>query len=222
MLPGLIDAHVHVDDGSHGGLSQAISLGVTTVLEMWNSGGRLKAIKKIQRDDALDVADIRSAGTGATAPGGHPTRMGGPPFPTLTGPAEAQAFVDARLAEGSDYVKIVYDDLAAILPKAVPMLHRTTLEALVQAAHRRQRLAVVPVTSEQHAHDAIRAGADGLVHLFFGSSASSDFGQLAARRRIFVIPTLSTLYEACEPQKAQPSSLTNGSVVSFDLNGRRP
>ena len=176
LLPGLIDAHVHLDDGSNGGPSQAISLGVTTMLEMWNGGDRLKAIKKIQRDDALDVADIRTAGTGATAAGGHPSQMGVPPFPTLTGPAEVQAFVDARLAEGSDYIKIIYDDLTAILPKAVPMLDRATLEALVQAAHRRQRLAVVHVTSEQQARDAIRAGADGLAHLFVGSSASSDSG----------------------------------------------
>jgi hypothetical protein len=31
-------------------------------------------------------------------------------IPTLTSAADAQSFVDARLAEGSDYIKIIYDD----------------------------------------------------------------------------------------------------------------
>ncbi len=31
-------------------------------------------------------------------------------IPTITSPAEAQEFVDARIAEGSDYIKVIYDD----------------------------------------------------------------------------------------------------------------
>ena len=50
--------------------------------------------------DAPDVADVRTAGFGATAPGGHPSQMGGGPFPTICDSADAQAFVDARIAEG--------------------------------------------------------------------------------------------------------------------------
>ena len=34
-------------------------------------------------------------------------------IPTIASAADAQAFVDARIAEGSDYIKIVYDDGAA-------------------------------------------------------------------------------------------------------------
>ena len=77
------------------------------------------------------------------------------------------------------------------------MLDKRTLEALVRAAHNRQTLAVVHVGSEHHARDAILAGADGLVHLFVGSSASPDFGQFAASHRVFIVPTLSTLYSPC-------------------------
>jgi len=44
------------------------------------------------------------------------------------------------------------------------MLDVATLRALVTAAHKRGKLAVVHVLSEQQARDAIEAGADGLAH----------------------------------------------------------
>ena len=56
----------------------------------------------------LDVADVRSSGIGATAPGGHPSMMY-TPFPTVTGPDDAEGFVADRIAEGSDYLKIIYE-----------------------------------------------------------------------------------------------------------------
>jgi len=55
------------------------------------------------------MADLRSAGTLVTAPGGHGT-VYGLSIPTLSSPEQAQAFVDALIAEGSDYIKIVYDN----------------------------------------------------------------------------------------------------------------
>jgi imidazolonepropionase-like amidohydrolase len=125
--------------------------------------------------------------------------MGGPPTPTLTGPAQAQEFVDARIAEGSDYIKIIHDDGSTWPWKHNPvaMLDVPTMQALIEAAHRRGKLAVVHVLSEQQAREAIAAGADGLAHLFLGDSVSPGFAQFAAAHHVFVIPTLSTLYLNC-------------------------
>src|SRR5688572_26462477 len=123
LLPGLIDAHVHLSEEAEADLRQSLAFGVTTDLDMWNGGARYERIKALRAADAPDVAGVRTAGTGATAPGGHPSQMGGGPFPTITDSAEAQAFVDARIAEGSDYIKIVYDDLSS-LGRKQPMLDR--------------------------------------------------------------------------------------------------
>jgi len=197
LLPGLIDAHVHVANDVDGVLRQAASLGVTTMIDMWNQGERFIALKRARDTDPPHLAAILTAGTGATAPGGHPTQMGGDPFPTIDDPAEAQAFVDARIAEGSDFLKIVYDDLQSLGLPARPMLDRETLAALVQAAHRRGKVAVVHVSTERQARDVIAAGADGLAHLFGGETAQPGFGALAARRGVFVVPTLSVLETFC-------------------------
>jgi predicted amidohydrolase YtcJ len=91
VLPGLIDAHVHLVPGA---LAQSLTFGVTTVLDMFSKPG-LVASAKEQAGSRLDVADVRSSGVGATAPGGHPSMMYAP-FPTLTAADQAVAAVRER------------------------------------------------------------------------------------------------------------------------------
>jgi imidazolonepropionase-like amidohydrolase len=117
--------------------------------------------------------------------------MIGQPLPTIHDPKDAVAWVDARLGEGSDYIKIVYDE------REGGPLDRPTLTALVQAAHRREVLALVHTLTEQAARQAIAAGVDGLVHLFIGDNVTHDFGRFAADHGVFVVPTLSILSGLC-------------------------
>jgi len=70
LLPGLIDAHVHT---SIGGLRDALKFGVTTELEM--NGDFTKRGREIQLKNVDDIAEVRSAGTAITAPGGHPDEL---------------------------------------------------------------------------------------------------------------------------------------------------
>ncbi|HEV2385906.1 MAG TPA: amidohydrolase family protein [Candidatus Acidoferrales bacterium] len=190
LLPGLIDSHAHTfarDD-----LQQALVFGVTTELDMFTDYHLAATIRKEQAAGKdTDLADLRSAGTLVTAPGGHGTEYG-LRIPTITDPAEAQAFVDARLAEGSDYIKIIYDDGSAY-GLHFPTISKATMAAVVRAAHRRGKLAVAHIGSYQGAVDAIDAGVDGLMHLFADRQPAPDFGRFAARHRVFVVPTLTVL-----------------------------
>jgi hypothetical protein len=121
LLPGLIDSHVHTN------MRLALTFGVTTELEMmghWTPEQR----KEVAESD--DMADLRTAEFGLTAPGGHPSELhgprggkgrGGPPpgagsgskppehghrhgfeAPNATNPEEAIKFVAARIADGAD------------------------------------------------------------------------------------------------------------------------
>ncbi len=190
VLPGLIDAHTHT---FLGGLERALTFGVTTELDMGNDpavAGRMRDEQKAP-GGTPGRADLLSAGYLATAPGGHGTQYG-LPIPTLTKPAEAQAWVDARIAEGSDYIKIVIEDFSAY-GGSLPSLDQATVEALIQAAHARGRLAVAHVSTAATARMAIEGGVDGLVHLFTDKHADPGFAKLAAGRKAFVIPTLTVL-----------------------------
>jgi imidazolonepropionase-like amidohydrolase len=187
LLPGLIDAHVHTYGA---GLADAINFGVTTVLDMFTDPALAAQLRPArERLAPRAYADLYSAGWLATVPGGHGTEYG-LAVPTLQRPADADAWVAARLAEGSDFIKIVYEPPGAA-GDAFPSLDRPTLAALVAAAHRHGRLAVVHVSRLAAARAALDAGADGLAHVFCDVPADAAFVALARDRHAFVIATLS-------------------------------
>ncbi|WP_218938391.1 amidohydrolase family protein [Modestobacter altitudinis] len=192
VLPGLIDAHVHVFPGA---LQSALRSGVTTELDMFADPALVGALVQQASCDP-SAADLRSAGIGATAPGGHPTRLIAQgllsPFPTVAGPAQAEAFVAARVAEGSDFLKVILED-GTTTGHAVPTLTADTVEALVAAAHAQDLLVVAHTLTQAHALLAVGAGVDGLAHLFFDEPPSAQFLDAAVRRNVFVVPTLTSL-----------------------------
>lgn len=185
LLPGLIDAHTHAF--RHAELP--VLFGVTTQVDMFTDIGLMKKAKQeMAEGQNHQHADLFSAGTLVTAPHGHGTQFG-LATPTITSPEQAQAFVDARIAEGSDFIKIVMES-----GYGFPSLDLATARAVIAAAHRRGKLAVVHIGNEKDARAVLEAGADGLVHLFPGDSADAEgLARLAAARGAFVIPTFTVL-----------------------------
>jgi imidazolonepropionase-like amidohydrolase len=205
LLPGLIDSHAHVYGTA---LKDALAFGVTTELDMFTDHNYAAQIKKEQSEGKdLDMADLRSAGTLVTAPKGHGTEYG-IAIPTISSPSEAQAFVDARIAEGSDYIKVIYDD-GKTYGMTIPTISKETMAAVIAAAHHRGKLVMVHIGSQQGAKDAIEAGADGLAHLFVDSAPSPDFAALLAKHHAFAVPTLSVL--------ASISGERSGKLLAADI-----
>jgi imidazolonepropionase-like amidohydrolase len=134
-------------------------------------------------------------------------------IPTITSAAEAQTVVDARIAEGSDYIKIVYDD-GRTFGHPIPSIDRPTLRALVAATHARGRLAVVHIGSLEEARDALEAGADGLAHLTPDGIVDDGFVALARQRGAFVVPTVSLAESECEIASGA-SLVTDSRVAPF-------
>ncbi len=192
LLPGLIDAHTHAN--SREDLKQALVFGVTTELDMFANPTWVERVREREaKGKSADLADLSSAGTLATAPGGHGTEYG-TEIPTLTRPEQAAAFVAARIAEGSDYIKIVYDD-GATFGIDFATLDAPTLAALIEAAHEQDRMAVVHIGSQQGAIEAVRAGADGLAHIFFDEAPTDAFIAAAHEREgLFVTDTLAVCH----------------------------
>ena len=187
LVPGLIDGHVHTFGGT---LNDAVRFGVTTVLDQF-ADPQLAASKRAARDtlDRGNEADLFSAGMLATATGGHGTQFG-ISVESLGGPDDAPAWVRARKAEGSDWIKIIHED-GSTLGMDIATLDRHTIGALIAAAHDEGLRAVVHVSTLEHALEAVELGADGLVHVW--SDALIDEAQAAriADAGVFVVPTLS-------------------------------
>jgi imidazolonepropionase-like amidohydrolase len=189
LLPGLIDAHTHVVGPA---LERALVFGVTTELDMANLADQMRAAKARDAEpEAGRQADLRSAGAAATVPGGHGTQVV-PDIPTLTEPDEAEAFVAARVAEGSDYIKIHYKDgqrAAQLAGHDMPVISLETMEAVAAGASRHGLLSLAHIGTQDAAIEAIKAGVRGLAHIFVDREPEPDFGPLLARQS-FVIPTL--------------------------------
>jgi imidazolonepropionase-like amidohydrolase len=109
----------------------------------------------------------------------------GIPVQTIEKPDKAQAIIDVCISTGSDYIKIIYDHALGF-----PTISKETLSALIDAAHKKKKMAVVHVATLQDARDAVESGADGLAHIYSAPESSQEFGRLIALKNIFVIPTL--------------------------------
>jgi imidazolonepropionase-like amidohydrolase len=214
LLPGLIDAHAHVYGTA---LEDAIEAGVTTVLDMFADPKMAANVRREQEvGRMLDRADLYSAGILVTAPGGHGTEYG-IPIPTLSSPDSAQAFVDARLAEGSDYIKIVSDN-GTIFGMHIPTLNRATIKAVIEATHKRGRLAVIHIGSLQEAREAIELGVDGLMHAPSDVVPDKEFVQLAREHGVFVCPTLSVILSATGGSNASIASDPHVAMYATEAN----
>ena len=225
LLPGLIDGHVHTWGDAR---RDALRFGVTTMLDMFSDPAQLPDARREREDPASPAvaADLYSAGLLATADGGHGTQFG-IAVPVLRAPADAGAWVDARVAEGSDWIKLVREDLHVYdTDRALPTLDAATAAAVIAAAHARGRRALVHASAQEHARESLRDGADGLVHVFQDAPADAAFVALARERGAFVVPTLSVIAAfAGRPQTLTDDPRLRGwlsPVQSQSLGGARP
>ena len=150
LLPGLIDAHVHLLTEGH--LQQLADFGVTTALDM----GAWPPSMVDSLRDRTGMADMRSAGIPATSAGSsHSHLPGWPAEEMVDGPAGAAQFVTDRIAEGADYIKLIVD---------TPGPDQEILDALVAASHRHGKLTVAHAVSTAALDMALLAEVDMITH----------------------------------------------------------
>lgn len=187
LMPGLIDAHAHISSGR---LEQSVVFGVTTVLDMFSDPAAARQLKSEAEESPGRMASMYSSGTGATGPGCWPWGLVEAgifsPFPTVRRADEADAFVADRIAEGSDYIKI----FAASKPIRDEQLAPDIVAALIDAAHKHRRLAVVHALDTTTALEAIQLGADGLMHANLDHRPGSRLAEVAAEHNVFIVPTM--------------------------------
>ena len=135
LLPGLLDAHTHA---SAEGLRRALAFGITTELDMASVPETMIPLRA-EAARCRDMADVRTASFALTRPDGHPHQLredlNDPDWPTATTAEEAAAFVDDRIDEGADYLKVIAED-GHVLGVSVPSVAPEVL-AVVKAGHAR-------------------------------------------------------------------------------------
>ncbi|MGW1616312.1 amidohydrolase family protein [Streptomyces sp. NPDC002285] len=201
VLPGLIDAHVHLAfDGGGDPVStlaessdekllgdmrrraqQLLSSGVTTVRDLGDRNGlTLRLDEEISRGGTPGPR-IVSAGTPATPPGGHCHFLGG----EVSGVDQVRDLVQRNLAAGAGVIKamVTGGGLTKDGPKSwQSQFTPEELRALVDEAHK----AGVPVAAHAHGTDgitaAVEAGVDTIEHCTWMTADGFDLRQDVLKR----------------------------------------
>ncbi|GAA3083167.1 amidohydrolase family protein [Streptomyces rectiviolaceus] len=214
VLPGLIDAHVHLAfDGGPDPVStlkdstdevlfedmrrraeQLLHSGVTTARDLGDRGGLAIRLATETRERRTPGPRIVSAGTPATTVGGHCHFLGG----EVSGEAEIRDLVRRNLAAGAGVIKAMVT--GGGLTKDGPKSHQSQftaeeLTALVDEAHK----AGVPVAAHAHGADgiasAVEAGVDTIEHCTWMTGGGLDFRPDVVKqiidREITVCPAVS-------------------------------
>jgi imidazolonepropionase-like amidohydrolase len=241
LLPGLIDAHVHlVADSGVAALDRAagysevdieqvvtqalhdqLASGVTTVRDLGDRRFCVVARRDRQRATPTMEPTIVAAGPPVTSIGGHCHYLGGEVSGT---DAMARAVTD-RAQRGVDVVKVMASGGVNTPGSDVMLTQFTTAElrALVEHAHS----AGLPVTAHAHGtpavEQAIAVGVDGIEHCTcvtdrgLGQVSEATVAALA-RSRIAVCPTIGVdPTRMAEPPPALQAALARLGVTFQEL-----
>src|SRR5688572_13223843 len=173
VMPGLMDLHGHLGntvdlvqdrkfhtrESAEKDLKTYASYGVTTVLSMGTDQDTIFAVRDQQKGGRPSIARVYTAGQGLMLRGGYGGLAG---VNNAVGtPEEAAAEVNAQIDKGVDIVKLWLDSELETMPPMPPAI----TQAIIDAAHRRDRRAVAHVFYLADAKRLVEQGIDGFVHM---------------------------------------------------------
>lgn len=188
VLPGLIDSHTHYDPPTDL-IPSAVRFGVTTQLDLYSAPDPTRTAE-LKRTGMLEESDLITAGFLATAPGGHPSRNSD--LPRLERPEEAESWVDARVEEGSEFIKVVVESTD------MPTLSPETVAALVQTAHDRGLIVVAHANFLDDVTVAVEAGVDGLAHALAAPAYPDELLTRMVDQQVFVTTTMGIVHDSAD------------------------
>jgi imidazolonepropionase-like amidohydrolase len=184
LLPGLMDAHVHMF--SRRDLKQEAVFGITTVFDMMTSQGFMSQTRDWIRDQKIpDMASYFTSGQPATYPNGHGTEWG-TEIPTIRTVDDVSAFMEASVTSKADYIKIMSGEGNNVISQEV-------VAEIARVSKERGLLTLVHIQTYKKALEAIESGVNGLAHCFADSVPDDGFINLMKEKKTFVIPTLSVM-----------------------------
>jgi len=200
LLPGLIDAHVHV--GSTGQARKALQTGITTVRSMGTANYADIGLRELAKKRIIESPEILAAGYHVIP---HPSEALFIDDPSLSdlwsgvrGPDAYRRVTAANLERGVDWIKIASTERAG-LPNTDPRKQTMTVDeiaAVVDEATNRG----VPVAAHAHGDEGGRAAVLGGVRsIEHGTYLSEETLTLMKERGTFLVPTVAIVEDLMNP-----------------------
>ena len=191
LLPGLIDAHVHLSIGGPP-RSAAVAIlraGFTTVADLGAVSQRIQVVRDSIASGAWEGPRVLAAGLWIGIKGGVCEFSG---IGLAGGPDAFRARVRENVAAGANLIKACVTGWPAgawAQPDSAEMPPEI-LTALVEEAHRAGRTVVAHALSREGVRRALDAGVNGLVHAAY---ADDTLARRMRARGLWLIPTLASL-----------------------------
>jgi imidazolonepropionase-like amidohydrolase len=210
LLPGLIDAHVHITSSiephwvastgdPEANLRAYLYAGVTTVFDTGNADPGVFVLRRSIEAGELLGPQMFAAGKLITAPDGHPVALIREIAPWWLGwflspraahqpasPAEARAAVAEVVRSGADFVKVVVDRI----PVTAPRIQTDELRATVDEAFAHGLRTVAHIGSVDDALASARAGVYAWLHGVYTERIPDAAIPVMAGTEIPMAPTL--------------------------------
>lgn len=197
LIPGLIDAHIHLRGGRGGDRSAAdqdrdgiralhsyLYAGVTTVFDAGNRPEYITGLRERERSGAIVSPRIFATGGTVASPNGH-----GGPYNVEAWPGDRK-LLDAHLATKPDLAKIGQDEHGWGTRPMINKLPEDLLEKIIRYYHSKGVRIIIHVSNEHDAIEAIYAGADTLAHPIIQAPMSDEYVRMMSVKHV---PTVSTL-----------------------------
>lgn len=194
ILPGFVNAHVHITNLSDQALKGWTRAGVTTVVDLAGVPHVLLARRRaLAASNDLSYPRLLVAGPFFTVPGGHPIPTSGlsNEVVVIQGPADARAKVTALINTGVNLIKIV---VSGRTDMKWPELSNAEIAAITATAHARGVRVVAHVDRAAALRRAVEHGIDDAAHLP-RDRVPDDVFALMVKRKVGLVPTID-VYEA--------------------------
>jgi imidazolonepropionase-like amidohydrolase len=193
LLPGFIDAHVHIGFADP---HAVLSGGITTVRDLAWPPAQIWPLVRGSAEPTFDGPQILAAGQMLTAKGGYPTRAAWAPAGTgrvVDGPDDARTAVAEQAESGASVIKV------ALNAEVGPTLDEKVLTAVVHAAHERGIKVTGHVFGLEELRKALRAGVDELAHTLMSPERVPDAVLTEmVESGMSVVPTLSIFFDEAQ------------------------
>lgn len=200
LLPGFIDAHVHLRDLASA--RAVLASGVTTARSLGVDHFADIGLRELNHAGVLDIPDVLAAGYHVRPRPSDALFLDLPPLVDLmsgvAGPQAARRLVRAQIARGVDVIKIMATERAG-LPEHDPRKRVFSDEELAAAIDEATMLGR-PVAAHAHGDEgaaaAVRAGARTIEHgTYLGDATLS----LMKERKTCFVPTIATVIDMTDP-----------------------
>jgi imidazolonepropionase-like amidohydrolase len=215
VVPGLVNGHGHLWLEDH--IKESYKAGVLANMGM-HSGNQKRDDSLKQLSQKSGRAFYYSSKIAATVPGGHPTHIT-PNMETINDSISTTKWVDNRISEGADYIKIIKEGEPWFGSEQLsPTLSNDSIKKIIDYAKLNGKKVFVHIGTLQEMLDIAPMKPEGFVHMWYWSKNAElrdEHLEVIKASNAFIIPTALINKRGFERMKKESGDFAEWGMNAF-------